>query len=135
MMPSLWNCSRMSRGSLPIPNNRRRNMATPTIVPDNRGTEEVMVSKRGWLIASVVVAVAVYTAMWVGYALNWAWLDAVDTDLLQAFHNIGASRPGWVSFWVVFCVVFGPTGFRVAALVLVIVALVRRKSATALFLV
>src|SRR4051812_13687195 len=101
MMPSLWNCSRMSRGSLPIPNNRRRNMATPTIVPDNRGTEEVMVSKKGWLIASVVVAVAVYRARGVGYALNGGWRDAVATDVLQPFHTLGASRPGWVSFWVV----------------------------------
>ncbi|AKK25761.1 phosphatase PAP2 family protein [Mycobacterium sp. EPa45] len=94
-----------------------------------------MASKKTWLIASLVVAVAVYATMWVGYALSWAWLDAVDTDLLQAFHNIGASRPSWVSFWVVFCAVFGPNGFRVVALVLVIVALVRRKVATALFLV
>lgn len=70
------------------------------------------------------------------YALNWGgWLDAVDTDLLQAFHNFGAKRPEWVQFWVVFCVVFGPNGFRVVALVLFVVALVRRKLATALFLV
>lgn len=109
-------------------------MATPTIVPDPRGTEEGMASRKPWLIASVVVAAAVYATMWIGYALNWAWLDAVDTDLLQAFHNIGASRPGWVSFWVVFCTVFGPNGFRVAAFILVIVALVRKNRATALFL-
>jgi len=94
-----------------------------------------MATRRTWLIASVVVAVAVYAAMWIGYALNWAWLDDVDTDLLQVFHNIGAPRPGWVSFWVVFCVIFGPNGFRVVALVLLIVALMRRKTATALFLV
>jgi undecaprenyl-diphosphatase len=109
-------------------------MATPTIVPDARGTEEEMASRKPWLIASVVVAAAVYATMWIGYALNWAWLDAVDTDLLQTFHNIGASRPGWVSFWVVFCTVFGPNGFRVAAFILVIVALVRKNRAVALFL-
>lgn len=94
-----------------------------------------MATRKSWLIASVVVAVAVYAAMWIGYALNWGWLDTVDTDLLQVFHNIGAPRPGWVSFWVVFCVIFGPNGFRVVALVLLIVALVRRKTSTALFLV
>ena len=87
------------------------------------------------MFASVIVAVAVYAAMWIGYAQNWAWLDAVDTQLLQTFHNIGATRPGWVSFWVVFCVVFGPNGFRVVALVLLVVALARRNRATALFLV
>ncbi|KAA0111317.1 PAP2 family protein [Mycolicibacterium sp. P1-5] len=118
-----------------MPNNRRRKTATPTIVPDSRGSQEEVAAKKTWLIASLVVAVALYATMWVGYALNWAWLDAVDTDLLQTFHNIGASHPGWVSFWVVFCVVFGPNGFRVVALVLLIVALVRRKLATALFLV
>lgn len=109
-------------------------MATPTIVPDTRGTEEGMASRKSWLVASVIVAVAVYATMWIGYSLNWAWLDAVDTDLLQTFHNIGATRPGWVSFWVVFCTVLGPNGFRVAALVLVVVALMRRNRATALFL-
>ncbi len=118
-----------------MPNKRRRRMATSTIVPDCRGSQEEMASKKTWLIASVVVAVAVYATMWVGYALNWGWLDAVDTDLLQAFHNFGAKRPEWVQFWVVFCVVFGPNGFRVVALVLFVVALVRRKLATALFLV
>ena len=94
-----------------------------------------MTARKSWLIASVVVAVAVYAAMWIGYAQNWVWLDAVDTQLLQTFHNIGATRPGWVSFWVVFCIVFGPNGFRVVALVLLVVALVRRNRATALFLV
>ncbi len=118
-----------------MPNSRRRKTATPTMVPDTRGTEEGMASKKSWVIASVVVAVAIYAAMWVGYALNWGWLDVVDTDLLQAAHNIGAKNPGWVSFWVVFCTVFGPNGFRVVALVLIIVALVRRKLPTALFLV
>ncbi|WP_319435896.1 phosphatase PAP2 family protein [Mycobacterium sp. RTGN5] len=94
-----------------------------------------MASRKSWLIASVVVAVLVYAGMWVGYVQNWPWLDAADTRLLQTFHTIGATRPGWVSFWVVFCSAFGPSGFRLIALVFVIVALVRRKVATALFLV
>jgi undecaprenyl-diphosphatase len=55
--------------------------------------------------------------------------------LLQTFHNIGATRPGWVSFWDMFCTVLGPNGFRVIALVFVIVALVRRNVATPVFLV
>ncbi|BBY63520.1 phosphatase PAP2 family protein [Mycolicibacterium helvum] len=87
------------------------------------------------MVASVVVAVLVYAAMWVGYAQNWAWLDTVDTQSLQTFHKIGVAHPGWVSFWDVFCTVFGPNGFRVIALVLVIVALIRRNVATAVFLV
>jgi membrane-associated phospholipid phosphatase len=94
-----------------------------------------MTSRKSWLFTSIVVAVLVYAAMWVGYAQNWFWLDDVDTELLQTFHNIGAARPGWVTFWDVFCVVFGPNGFRLVGLVLVVVALVRRNVATAVFLV
>jgi membrane-associated phospholipid phosphatase len=94
-----------------------------------------MLSRKTWLFTSVVVAVLVYATMWIGYAQNWIWLDDFDTELLQTFHNIGAKRPGWVSFWHVFCTVFGPNGFRLVALVLVVVALVRRNVATAVFLV
>jgi len=94
-----------------------------------------MTSRKSWLFTSIVVAVLVYAAMWVGYAQNWFWLDDVDTELLQTFHNIGAARPGWVTFWDVFCVVFGPNGFRLVGLVLVVVVLVRRNVATAVFLV
>jgi undecaprenyl-diphosphatase len=94
-----------------------------------------MASKKLWLVVSVVVAVILYAAMWIGYAHNWAWLDAADTELLQTFHDFGATRPGWVSFWVVFCIMFGPNGFRVLALVLFVVALIRSNVATALFLV
>ena len=45
------------------------------------------------------------------------------------------NRPDWTSFWVLFCIVFGPSGFRLVALVLIIVALLRRNSQTALFLI
>jgi undecaprenyl-diphosphatase len=93
-----------------------------------------MASRKSWLIVSVVVAVIVFAAMWVGYAQNWTWLATVDTQLLQTFHNFGVTRPGWVSFWVAFCILFGPNGFRVIALAVVIVALIRRNVATALFL-
>jgi undecaprenyl-diphosphatase len=94
-----------------------------------------MRSRKSWLIVSVVVAVTVFAAMWVGYVQNWTWLAAVDTQLLQTFHTFGVTRPGWVSFWVALCIVFGPNGFRVIALAVLIVALIRRKVAAALFLV
>ncbi len=77
----------------------------------------------------------VYAAMWIGYVQNWAWLDSVDTESLRFFYDFGATRPGWVSFWNIFCTVFGPTGFRLIALVLVVVAVLRRDLRTALFLV
>ena len=91
--------------------------------------------RRPWVIAAATAAVIIYAAMWVGYVQNWAWLDAVDAGLLRVFHDFGVTRPGWVTFWVLFCIVFGPSGFRVVALVLIIVALHRRNSQTALFLI
>ena len=94
-----------------------------------------MESRRTWVIGGAVAAVIIYAAMWVGYVQNWAWLDAVDTGLLRVFHDFGTSHPGWVSFWVVFCIVFGPTAFRLVALVVIAVALARRNLQTALFLV
>ena len=94
-----------------------------------------MDSRRPWVIAAGVTAVIVYAAMWVGYVQSWAWLGAVDAGLLRVFHDFGVTRPGWVSFWVSFCIVFGPSGFRVIALVLIVVALLRRNLQAALFLV
>ncbi len=94
-----------------------------------------MDSRRLWVIAAAVAAMIIYAAMWVGYVQNWAWLNAVDTSLLQVFHDFGVTRPGWVSFWVLFCIVLGPSGFRVIALVVIIVALIRRNLQTALFLI
>ncbi len=70
------------------------------------------------------------------YALNWGGGSMPSTPTCCRHSTISVpSAPEWVQFWVVFCVVFGPNGFRVVALVLFVVALVRRKLATALFLV
>ena len=87
------------------------------------------------MIAAALTAAIVYAAMWVGYVRDWAWLDAIDTVSLQVFHDFGVTHPGWVQFWVVFCIVFGPTGFRLMALVLIVAALMRRNVQTALFLI
>lgn len=94
-----------------------------------------MTARKTWLIAAVVTAALVYVAMWLGYTENWAWLDDFDNLLLRKFHDVGASRPNWVSFWVVFSLVFGPSAFRLIALAVIIVALIRRNLQTALFLV
>jgi len=94
-----------------------------------------MASRRHWLIAAAVTAAVVFAATWVGFAQNWAWLTAADSWLLRVFHDFGVEHPGWVSFWVVFCIVFGPTAFRLLALPLIVFALVRRNWQTALFLV
>lgn len=87
------------------------------------------------LIAGALAAAVLYALMWVGFAQNWTWLTAVDDWWLRMFHDVGTTHPGWVSFWVGFCIVFGPTAFRLVALVLIVVALARRNLQTALFLV
>mgnify|MGYP003556510930 FL=1 len=86
-------------------------------------------------MAGALAAVVLYALMWVGFTQNWTWLAAVDDWWLRAFHDVGATHPGWVSFWVAFCIVFGPTAFRLVALVVIVVALARRNVQTALFLV
>lgn len=85
--------------------------------------------------ASAVAAVVLYATMWVGFVQNWAWLSAVDHGCLRVFYDFGATHPGWVSFWDVFCTVLGPSAFRIAALAVIVVALIRRNLRAALFLV
>lgn len=93
-----------------------------------------MTSRTRWIAAAAIIAALVYAAMWIGFVQNWAWLDTVDTASLRFFYDFGVTRPGWVSFWNVFCTVLGPSGFRLAALVLVVVAVLRRNVQTAVFL-
>jgi membrane-associated phospholipid phosphatase len=88
-------------------------------------------ARKAWLAA---LALAVYVLMWVGYALQWNWLAAVDTSSLDALHQYGEKRPAWVTFWAVLCAVFSPTSFRLLALVLIVVALIRRNLRSAVFL-
>jgi undecaprenyl-diphosphatase len=94
-----------------------------------------MTTRSRWLIASAVFAVAVYLLLWVGYAQRWPWQSALDSALLEPLYRFGSTRPGWVTAWDVYCTVFGPTVFRLLGLVLLVVALVRRRVRTAMFLV
>jgi undecaprenyl-diphosphatase len=89
--------------------------------------------RKTWLVLLLAVAVAVYVLMYIGYAAHWGWLDAVDSSTLDVLYRYGTAHPGWVSFWNVFCTVLGPTAFRLLALVVVVVALVRRQLRVALF--
>jgi undecaprenyl-diphosphatase len=88
-----------------------------------------------WLIVSAALAVAVYALMWIGYALQWNWLMTIDSSWLDTLHRYDVAHPGWVNAWNVFCTVLGPTVFRLATLVVIIFALVRRNLRVALFLV
>jgi membrane-associated phospholipid phosphatase len=94
-----------------------------------------MSPRKPWLIASAVLALALYALMWIGYALQWNWLTAVDSSSLEVFYRYGIAQPGWVTAWNLFCTVLGPTVFRLLALVMIIVALARRNLRVALFLV
>src|SRR3990170_7567887 len=94
-----------------------------------------MTPRRSWLLGSAAVAVAVYALMWIGYLLQWNWLQALDSSALEALHSYGVAHPGWVTAWDLFCIVLGPTAFRLLTLVVIVVALVRRNLRAALFLV
>ena len=94
-----------------------------------------MRTSRGRLIGTALAAVGVYALMWLGYAQNWMWLARLDAWALEPMHRVGAAHPGWVTAWDVFCMVLGPNAFRLVALVVIVVALVRRNVRIAMFLV
>ena len=48
---------------------------------------------------------------------------------------IAIAHPGWVVFWDWFCLVLGPFAFRLVGLVVIVIALARRKVRMAMFLV
>ena len=68
-----------------------------------------------------------YALMWIGYLSGWTWLVAMDSAALDVAYRYGSMHPGWVTGWDVFCTVLGPNAFRLAGLVVVVVALWRRN--------
>lgn len=93
-----------------------------------------MTPHRAWLVGLTPTAVVVYALMWIGYASHWNWLAAIDSSSLEATHRYAIAHPGWVTAWDVFCTIFGPTTFRLLALVGIFIALVRRDIRVAMFL-
>lgn len=75
-----------------------------------------------------------YALLWIGYRSQWKWLAAFDSSGLDAFYGYGATHSGWVTAWDVFCTVLGPGAFRLATIVVIVVALTRRNVRLALFL-
>ncbi|MDG4663194.1 phosphatase PAP2 family protein [Mycobacterium sp. 236(2023)] len=94
-----------------------------------------MTVHKGWLAGSAVIAVGVYVLLWVGYRQDWPWIAQMDSAALEPAHAFGVTHPGWVTGWDVFCTVLGPGAFRLAVLVIVIVAFARRRVRLAMFLV
>jgi len=88
---------------------------------------------RGLLIASALVAVAVYALMWIGYRSGWPWLVSFDDAGLDPAFRFGTEHPAWVTAWNVFCTVLGPYSFRAVFAVFIVVALIRRHFRPAVF--
>ena len=83
------------------------------------------------LLAATLIG---YGLLWVGWAARWAWLHSVDVSLLSVAHDYGGAHPDWVRGWQLYCTVFGPWTFQLVAVIVGIVALVRRKRRVAIFL-
>ena len=86
-------------------------------------------------MGTALAAVGVYVLMWLGYTRQWAWVARMDAWALEPLYRIGEAHPAWVTAWTVFCAVLGPGVFRVVTLVVIVVALIRRKIRLAVFLV
>ena len=86
-----------------------------------------------WLVVSAAIAVGVYALMWIGYVSQWTWLTQMDSVALDHAHDYGVAHPGWVTAWDVLCTVLGPNAFRLAGLIVVVVALWRRHLRLAVF--
>ncbi len=94
-----------------------------------------MTARKGWLVGLAAPAFALYVLMWVGFAMKWHWVDAMDTRALDALHTYGIAHPGWIAAWNIFCTVLSPTVFRLITLAVIVLALARRNVRVALFLV
>ncbi|WP_425489007.1 phosphatase PAP2 family protein [Mycobacterium vicinigordonae] len=88
-----------------------------------------MRSPAAWL---AVVAVVLYTLLWVAHRQHWGWLHTVDWALLNPAHDIGTKHAGWVRFWFVVSFVLGPVPLRLFGLVVAAFALARRQLRLAL---
>ena len=82
-------------------------------------------SRRSVLLGGI--ALLTYAVLWAGFVENWPWLTALDDGTLRLFHDFGATRPGWITFWTAISAVFGPTGMRLIAAVGIIAAVLRRR--------
>ncbi|MGB8407336.1 MAG: phosphatase PAP2 family protein [Mycobacterium sp.] len=85
-----------------------------------------------WLVLALMLIG--YGLLWIGWASQWSWLHGVDTSLLATARRYGVPHHHWVHDWRVFSTVFGPWTFQVAAAVVALGALVRRRRREALFL-
>lgn len=86
------------------------------------------------MVLAAVGAAAVYAALWAGVAAQWHWLVAADTWMLDRFHDYGTGHPDWITGWRLISDLLGPNVLRIAALLGIAIALVRRQLRVAGFL-
>lgn len=79
-------------------------------------------------------ALIVYALLWIGYLRDWSWLTAIDDAWLRVLHDFGATRPGWVSLWVVVSTILAPRVCQVIGFIGIVVSVYRRDYSTALYL-
>jgi membrane-associated phospholipid phosphatase len=91
--------------------------------------------RKVWLVGLAAFSLALYVLLWVGIVQQWPWVEIMDRFALDPLHDFGTAHPGWVVFWDLLCTVLGPTVFRLVALVVIVVALVRRNVRVAMFLI
>ncbi|MDT5005625.1 MAG: hypothetical protein QOJ24_2801 [Mycobacterium sp.] len=96
---------------------------------------EPVTTRKWWLVGLAASALGLYLLLWFGVTAQWQWIDTMDRSALDPLLDFAISHPGWVVFWDWFCLVLGPTAFRLVALVVIVVALARRNVRTAMFLV
>jgi membrane-associated phospholipid phosphatase len=84
------------------------------------------------LVIFGVAAALCYALLWFVWVLHSSWLDTVDSLALDPLHRYGVKHPAWVRSWDEFCT-FGPSSFRLAGAVVIVVAIFRRNLRVVLF--
>ena len=98
------------------------------------GTAECVRGRRAWLIATAILAAAVFGAAWIGWSARCSWVVSGDDAALTATHGYGVEHPAWVGTWNVICSVFSPVAFRLVALGVIVWAVVRGRRRLAVYL-
>jgi undecaprenyl-diphosphatase len=98
------------------------------------GSGEGVTLPKPWLVGLLAAAGVVFLTMWLGWAMQWAWLATIDASALNPLYRYGVDHPGWVTAWNVLCTVLGPVTFRLVGAGFIVYSLVRRQHRVALFL-
>jgi membrane-associated phospholipid phosphatase len=92
-----------------------------------------MAHRGKWWSVTAALAAVCYAVLWVAIARHWAWLNTIESAVLEPLHAYGVKHPAWVWFWDVLSTVLGPEAFRLVGAGVVIVAVLRRNLGAVLF--